>query len=110
MFDPDAFEERAAILEYEAGLSRFAAETGAAAMQSISRWEALQEVKRAKHRGDFTRGGDNRQAGERDAAGDMPGVQPRQAQQDGPVPERDVQAGRGGLALLALRPLGRGVP
>lgn len=39
----------------------------------------------------------------------LPRVQRGAAEQDGQVPERHVQAGRGGLALLALRVSGREV-
>ncbi len=44
IFDQDAFEERAAIMEYLGGLSRFRAETLAAAAQGVTRWEALSHV------------------------------------------------------------------
>ncbi len=48
MFDVDAFEERAAIVEYDGGLSRFRAETAAAAAQGVSRHEAIEASRRAK--------------------------------------------------------------
>lgn len=44
MIDVDAFLERCAILEFEAGLSRYQAECSAARMQDCSRWEAMQAV------------------------------------------------------------------
>lgn len=99
MLDIDAFEERAAISEYDGGLTRFAAETLAAEAQGFSRWEALNEIRqrdsgRPRHHG---------QADGRDAKDDLPGMQPHAAEQDGQVPVGDVQAGRGGLELLALR-------
>lgn len=47
MFCPDRFEERAAIIEYCGGMSRFWAETLAAKAQGVSRWKALQLVKEA---------------------------------------------------------------
>lgn len=43
--DVDAFEERAAIVEYDGGLSRFEAETLAAKEQCLERWEAMRYVK-----------------------------------------------------------------
>lgn len=49
------------------------------------------------------------QAHGRDGAHHLPGVQRRAAQQDRPMLERHVQAGRSGLALLALWALGREV-
>ena len=45
-FDRDAFEERAAIMEHDGGLTRFRAETAAAAAQGVSRWEAIGDVAR----------------------------------------------------------------
>lgn len=45
MFDRDAFEERAAIAEFDGGLSRFEAETLAAKAQGLTRWQALKLVK-----------------------------------------------------------------
>lgn len=42
--DTDQFEERAAIMEFEGGLSRFRAETEAARAQGVSRWEAIGNV------------------------------------------------------------------
>lgn len=47
MFSADSFEERAAIMEFCGGMSRFQAETMAAKAQGVSRWEALQLVKEA---------------------------------------------------------------
>jgi len=46
VIDVDQFEERAAILEYCDGMSRFEAETEAAKRQGVKRWEALKECKR----------------------------------------------------------------
>lgn len=60
--------------------------------------------------GHSERGRDHRlQAHGRDGAHNLPGVQRRAAEQVGPVLERHVQAGRRGLALLALWALGREV-
>lgn len=44
-FDIDAFEERAAIIEFDGGLSRFEAETLAAQAQGVSRWQALEIIR-----------------------------------------------------------------
>lgn len=60
--------------------------------------------------GNPERGRDHRlQAHGGNGAHHLPRVQPNQAQQGGQVFERDVQAGRRGLALLALQSLGRKV-
>lgn len=48
MIDVDAFEERAAIAEYDGGMSRFEAETMAAKEQGAQRWEAMRDVKDSK--------------------------------------------------------------
>ena len=40
-FSKDEFEERAAIQEFDGGMSRFKAETAAAKAQGTSRWEAV---------------------------------------------------------------------
>ena len=52
---------------------------------------------------------DHRQAVLGDAAHDLPGMFGAAAQQNRPMLVRDVQAGRRGLALLALSKFGRGV-
>lgn len=54
--DLDKFEERAAIMEYEGGLSRYQAETAAAKEQGKKRWEVLHEIERRNSE----RGGDIR--------------------------------------------------
>lgn len=43
-FDKDQFEERAAIMEFDGGMTRFMAETEAARAQGVDRWEALANV------------------------------------------------------------------
>jgi hypothetical protein len=43
-FDREAFEERAAIMEFDGGMTRFQAETMAAKAQGVSRWEAIGNV------------------------------------------------------------------
>lgn len=47
--DLDAWHERAAIMEFDAGMSRFAAETAAAKAQGKTRWEVLEYEKRIGH-------------------------------------------------------------
>lgn len=104
--DLDQFEQTAAWLEYCDGMTRFQAETEAARRQGLQRWEILN----AKRSGDFERGGDNRSEVAREQRPDaMPGMQPASQKEIGPVPECDAQAGRAGVALLALRDEQRGV-
>ena len=99
MFDRDAFEERSAIMEFDGGLSRFQAETLAAQAQGFTRWEMMNEIRQR----DSEQARHHRQADDRDNADNLPGVQPHAAEQNRQVPVRDVQAGRRGGSLLALR-------
>lgn len=97
--DFDAFEERAAIAEYDGGLTRFAAETLAAREQGYERWEVIN----AKRERDTSPARDQRAATVGQSTDDLPGVFPRQAEEAGPLPERDLQAGRRGVVLSPLR-------
>lgn len=58
MIDVDQFEERAAIMEFDGGMSRFRAETEAAKAQGVQRWQALKEAKDAQRERDPARGRD----------------------------------------------------
>lgn len=44
----DQFEERAAICEFDGGMSRFEAESAAAQEQGFARWQAVKFVKEAR--------------------------------------------------------------
>ena len=84
--DRDAFEERAAIMEYEGGLSRFEAETLAARAQGKQRWEAIGDV--AGRVVEQVR--NNRsQVAERAGANNLPIVQRRAEEKARPVFERE---------------------
>lgn len=77
VIDLGEFEERAAILEYDRGMSRFDAETKAAALMGCARWEAINEIKRrdseqARHQRSTPRGR---------PAHDVPRVQPASAKE-----------------------------
>ena len=100
MIDVGEFEERAAIMEFDGGLSRFEAETRAARAQGFNRHEVLDAIRNR----DLARGGNNRPAvaGQR-GAHDVPGMQRAAEEENRPVPERDAKAGRDRVALLALR-------
>lgn len=85
MFDPDQFEERAAIMEHDGGMSRFQAETKAARAQGVQRWEALGHV--AKRVVEQKR--DQREAmAQRAGKDDMPGVQCGASEEKRPMSER----------------------
>lgn len=99
-FDPEAFAERAAIMEMDGGLSRWEAETQAARAQGLTRWEAMNHAKRI---GNTAPARHSRQAVERNGSGHMPRVQPAAAQQDRSMPERDLRAGGGAVELSSLR-------
>lgn len=104
-FDVDAWAERAAIMQYDGGMTRFAAETAAAKAQGLARWQAIKEVENAE-RGGITGGhGHSPDAvdGERDA-NDLPVMFSEPKEKNRPVPERQPEAGwdRGVLPSLLI--------
>lgn len=106
-FSPDQFTERAAIREFDAGMSRFDAETAAAQEQGMARWQALQIVKEhedANGRGPAGAAGHQAHAldGQRDAD-DLPRVQPEPQEEARPLPLGQPEAGRDRGDVLALR-------
>lgn len=90
MFDLDQFIERAAIMEFDGGLSRFQAETEAARAQGVNRWFALEALRNANSIGNFGKCRDSGSAHVWNGSGDMPRMQPNAPEQKGPVPERVV--------------------
>jgi 5'-3' exonuclease len=94
-FDVEAFEERSAIMEFDGGLSRFRAETLAAQAQGVARHVAIRISNSQQAR-------DQRPQAKRNGSDNLPGMQPEQAKEKRSVLERDVQGGRGAMALLAL--------
>lgn len=86
MIDIDAFEERAAIMEFDGGLSRFRAETLAAEAQGFKRHEVINEIRRRNSEGQRHRGSE---MDRRQRENDMPGVQRDSAKETGSVPECD---------------------
>lgn len=100
-FDVERFEERAAIMEFDGGLSRFEAETLAASAQGLTRWQAMEAVN-AHSKRNTAGGGDNRAPAARQSANNLPGVQSRPEKEKRPMPERVISAGRHSVALLAL--------
>ncbi len=109
MFDPDRFVERAAIMEFDGGLSRYQAETEAAKAQGVARWKALQEVENANRSGNLNQGGHHGSPLVGNGSDNLPGVQRNPQEQDGSLSIGDVHGGRSGVALLALPEQGRGV-
>lgn len=103
MLDLDAFAERAAIMEFDGGLSRFQAETEAARAQGVTRWQALEALKHANGIGHSGQGSNIGSAAIRHGSDDLPRVQRHPQEQDRPMLERVVPAGRRDMALLALR-------
>lgn len=71
MIDLDAFEERAAIMEFCGGMTRFQAETRAAQAQGKRRDEVMNEIRKR----DSKRASDQREAVERNGSDNMPRVQ-----------------------------------
>ena len=103
MLDLDQFLERAAIMEFCGGLSRFEAETQAAKAQGVTRWQALEAVKNANVIGHSGQGGNIGKEAIRHGSDNLPRVQPDPQEQIRPMPERHIHAGRRDVALLALR-------
>lgn len=91
MPDFDRYEERAAILEFDAGMSRFAAETEAARAQGLTRWQMMEAI-RADGSGDIGGSRDRRPSNAGKPADHVPGMQPRPAQEVGSLPQRKLQA------------------
>lgn len=91
-FDLDAFEERAAIIEFDGGFSRFEAETLAARAQGRSRWQAMQEVRNADRNRNSQGAWDHGSPMVGHHADDLSAVQSAPAQQDRSLPQRDIQA------------------
>lgn len=107
-FDVDSFVERRAIMEFDGGMSRFKAETEAARLQGVERWQAMKLTKEAidahgeRH---LAGGGDTDAALARERGPmPMPGMQPAPEEENGPMPEHHPDAGRAGLELPPLRP------
>ena len=89
MINVDQFENTAAWSQYCDGMSQFQAETEAARRQGVLRKEALQDVKNSKR---DTEGQRHRNAADaRHNSHNMPAMQPHSAQQERPMPKRDVQ-------------------
>jgi len=86
--DLDAFEERAAIMEFDGGMTRYQAETRAAQRQGFQRREVMDAIGKRNS----AQARDHREAMERDGTHHMPGVQPGKEEQARSVSERDVQA------------------
>lgn len=102
--DVEAFEERAAIIEYDGGLSRFRAETLAAEAQGLTRWQAVEEIRNAKrNRNSQSRRDPHQTLARQQRENDLPGMQSASSQEVGSMSERDENARRDRLELLALQ-------
>lgn len=104
--DLDAFEERAAIHQFDGGMSRFQAETLAAQAQGLTSWQVLKELENAHRSGNPPRGGYPMaaMAGEL-GPHDLPAVQShaQACEPEDPGAQHHQKAGRTGLALSPLR-------
>ena len=88
MIDVDQFENTAAWLEHCDGMTRFQAETEAARRQGVLRKEAMQDVKNSERDTQGQR--HNNAPDEWNNSHDMPAMQSHTAQQERPLPKRDV--------------------
>lgn len=103
-FDADAWAERAAIMEFDGGMTRFAAETAAAKAQGVARWQAIREAENAKRSGSSGGYGHSPDPVDRKRdANDLPGMQRQPEEKNRPVPERQPEAGRDRGVLSSLR-------
>ena len=104
--DVDQFEERAAICEFDGGMSRFDAETAAAQEQGLARWQAVKFAKEARdaQRNGYSAGGGHSSApvAREQRPVSLPGMQPTSEEKNGSVPERDANVWRDRMALLSL--------
>lgn len=85
MIDVDTFEERAAIMEFDGGMTRFRAETEAARAQGYQRWEVLDEIRKRNSQGQ--RDSRSAVAGQL-RSGAVSGVQPAPEEENRPMPKR----------------------
>ena len=107
-FDVDAWAERSAIMQFDGGMTRFAAETAAAKAQGLARWQAIKEAENAERGGIAGGHGHSPDAVDRGRnANDLPRVQRQPEEENGPLPERQPEAGRDRGEMLALRLGGR---
>lgn len=83
-FDREAFEERAAIMEFDGGMSRFQAETKAARAQGVTRWEAIEDVAGRL----VERAGHSRPLAGQSRQDHVPELQPHAAKEVRPVSQR----------------------
>ena len=103
MIDFGEWEERAAIMEFDGGLSRFRAETEAARRQGHERWEVMDALGKR----DIGAPRDQHSARDGDQPDDLSGVQSGAAQEDRPMPVGERADRRRGVALPPLRVPGR---
>lgn len=89
MIDLDAFEERAAIMQFCGGLSRFEAETLAATAQGYNRHEVLNEIRQRNIEGSRDRGFEVAGKSRKD---DLPGLQCGQKEENRSLLERNKKA------------------
>lgn len=110
-FDADTFEERAAIMEFCGGLTRFNAETQAARLQGIERWQALKlskETTDANGSRHSVRGQDpNATVAGQSRQDDLSRVQRQPKEENRSMPECKQDAGRDRGPLSSLRMVSR---
>ncbi|TWI32758.1 hypothetical protein [Paracoccus sulfuroxidans] len=107
MLDLGQYEERAAIAEFDGGMTRFDAETMAAKEQGMARWQAVQIAKEAAHAQRVGIAGGHGHQADALARGShalhLPGVQPASEEKARSMPERQQNTGRDRSTLPSLR-------
>ena len=99
MMDIFEFEERAAIIEFDGGRTRFAAETIAATFQYEERWRFMNEINKRNSQ----QASNPCQASTGNTANDLSGMQPCKAKQEGPMSFGNLQTGRSASDVPSLR-------
>lgn len=99
MFDFPTVDERAAIMEFDGGMTRFDAETSAALEIGKKRWEVFGE----NHNRNPARGGDTGSQAQRHNANNLPSMQSHEAEQKGPLSVGDVHGQRDTGVLPSLQ-------
>jgi len=59
MIDFDAMDERAAIMQYDAGMTQFEAETAAAAEHGLTRWQMMKGLSDANSKRNTAKASDH---------------------------------------------------
>ena len=97
--DMDVWCERAAIMQFDGGLSRYEAEVRAAVRQGKKRWEFINE----NNKRNSPRGGHNCSQSVGDTAHGLPGMQSHPQEKERQMPCCDIQPRTNPVVLPSLQ-------